>query len=67
MAAVTNNNEVTVARCITPVLGQWRRDEFIETDKLKSDNWAGLKVGGTDPARDAGKNFFGRAPPLYWL
>jgi len=26
---------------------------------------SGAKVGGTDPVRSAGKNFFGRAPPLF--
>jgi len=40
-----------VAFCSSFVIFQWRRDE--------------LESGGTDPAQSAGKNFFGRAAPLF--
>ena len=39
---------------------KWRQNEF-ESGGHRS----GAKVGGTDPAQSIGKNFFGRAPPLF--
>jgi len=41
---------------------QWRRNEF----ENEGGHWSGAKVGeGHGPAKSAGKQFFGRAPPLF--
>jgi len=41
---------------------QWRRNEF---ESGGVGHLSGAKVGGTDPARSAEKQIFGRAPPLF--